>query len=198
MKHLAKKILWSLLPIVIHLISSHLLAQEQSKGDQTSVSKEEATVSAPDLADIIPKAAKLSGELAILENRVRDLLDVSEFEKNYARIEENLKSPAAQLQQVTDSKDIRLKKLVELRKVIEWENELFEEISRPLNEEIRKFGTWRNDWQAEKQRWDKWQPNLLEDGDFAQLKTTFEKTKDTIDKALQIVLSHLNLMLAVE
>lgn len=155
-------------------------------------------MSAPDLADIIPKAAKLSGELTILENRVRDVLDVSEFEKKYARIEENLKGPAAQLQQIKDSKDIRVKKLVELSKVIERENELFEETSRPLNETIRQIGAWRNDWQTEKQRWNQWQPILLGDGDFAQLNSTFEKTKDTIDKALEIVLSQLNSMLAVQ
>ncbi len=198
MKHLAKKILWSLLPIVILLISSHLLAQEQSKGDQTSRTKQDVAVSAPDLADIIPKAAKLSGELAILENRVRDVLDVSELEIKYARIEENLKGPAAQLQQIKDSKDVRLIKLVELSKVIERENELFEEISLPLSEGIRQFGAWRNDWQTEKQRWNQWQPILLADGDFSQLNSTFEKTKDTIDKALEIVLSQLHSMLAIQ
>jgi hypothetical protein len=198
MRYLAKKILRSVLPIVVLLVSSHVFAQEQLKGDQTTGAKQDVAVSAPDLAEIIPKAAKLSGDLAILENRVRDVLDISEFEKKYAGIEENLKGPAAQLQQIKDSKGIRLKKLVELRKVIERENELYEEISRPLSEGIRQFGAWRNDWQAEKQRWNEWQPILLEDGDFAQLKSTFEKAKDTIGKALEIVLSQLNSMLAVQ
>jgi len=198
MRHLAKKILRSVLPIAVLLISSHVLAQEQSKGDKISATKQDVAVSAPDLADIIPKAAKLSGELAILENRVRDVLDVSEFEKKYAMIEENLKGPAAQLQQIKDSKDVRLKKLVELRKVIEQDNELFEEINRPLSEAIRQFGAWRNDWQTEKQRWNEWQPILLEDGDLAQLKSAFDEAKDTIDKALEIILSQLNSMLAVQ
>ncbi len=198
MRHLAKKILRIVLPIAVLLISSHVLAQEQSNGDQISATKQDVAVSAPDLADIIPKAAKLSGELAILENRIRDVLDVSEFEKKYAMIEENLKGPAAQLQQIKDSKDVRLKKLVELRKVIEQDNELFEEINRPLSEAIRQFGAWRNDWQAEKQRWNEWQPILLEDGDLAQLKSAFDEAKDTIDKALEIILSQLNSMLAVQ
>jgi small-conductance mechanosensitive channel len=87
---------------------------------------------------------------------------------------------------------------VELRKVIERENELFEEISLPLSEGIRQFGAWRSDWQAEKQRWNEWQPILVEDEDLVQLKSTFEKVKDTIDKALEIVLSQLNSMLAVQ
>jgi hypothetical protein len=66
MRHLAKKVLRTVLPIVVVLISSHVFAHEQLKGDQTTGAKQDVAVSAPDLADIIPKAAKLSGELAIL------------------------------------------------------------------------------------------------------------------------------------
>ena len=94
----------------------------------------------------------MAADLATLENRVSGVPDVSELEKKYARIEENLKDPATQLQQIKDAKDGRLNKPVELRKVIEREEQLFEEISRPLSEAIRQFGAWRNAWQAEKQR----------------------------------------------
>ena len=198
MRQPARKILRVVLPIVVLLIWSHVLAQEQSNGDQTPETKRDLSGSIPDLADIIPKAAKLSGDLAALENRVTGVLEVSEFEKKYAEIEENLKGPAAQLQQVKDSKDGKFHKLVELRKVIERQNKLLEEISRPLNEAIRQFGVWRNDWQAQKQHWNQWQSALLEDGDIDQLKSTFEKATDTIDKALEIVLAQLNSMLAVQ
>jgi small-conductance mechanosensitive channel len=198
MRNFAKKILRVVLPMAVLLISSHVLAQEQSSGDQTSGTKRDVSVSAPDLADIIPKATKLSADLATLENRASGLPDVAEFEKTYARIEENLKVPAAQLQQIKDSKDGRLNKLVELRKVIEREKELFEEISRPLSEAIRQFGAWRNAWQVEKQNWSQWESAIVEDGDLAQLKATFEKAKVTIDKALEIVLSQLNSMLTAQ
>jgi len=198
MRHSAKKILRFVLPIAVILISSHGLAIEQSDGDQPSGKKQDVSVSAPDLADIIPKAAKLSGELAILENRIADVLDISEFEKKYASIEENLKDPAARLQQIKDSKDGSLSKLVEIRKVIERENGLLEEISRPLGETIRQFGTWRKDWLVEKQQWNEWQNALLEDGDLDQLKSIFTSAKDTIDKALKIVNSQLGSMLTVQ
>ena len=62
---------------------------------------------------------------------------------------------------------------MQLRKVIKREYELFKENSLPLSEEIRQFGAWRNDWQSEKQRWSKWQPVLVEDGDLVELKSTF-------------------------
>ena len=112
MRNFAKKILRVVLPMAVLLISSHVLAQEQSSGDQTSGTKRDVSVSAPDLADIIPKATKLSADLATLENRASGLPDVAEFEKTYARIEENLKVPAAQLQQIKDSKDGRLNKII--------------------------------------------------------------------------------------
>ena len=118
MRHPAKKIFRVVLPIAVILLSSHVLAQEPSGGDQTAETKQDVSVSAPDLADIIPKTAKLSADLTILENSVAGVLDISEFEEKYARIEENLKEPAAKLQQIKDSKDVKLDKLVEIRRAI--------------------------------------------------------------------------------
>jgi potassium efflux system protein len=154
--------------------------------------------SAPDPAEVIPKATKLAADLAALKNKVTEAPDVPEFEKKVGGIKENLKDPAAQLQQIKEAKDGRLNKLVELRKVIEQENKLFEEISRPLGEAIHQFGTWRNDWLAEKRQWNQWQSALLEEGDLAPLQSTFARAKDTIDKALEIVVSKLNSMLAAQ
>jgi small-conductance mechanosensitive channel len=175
-----------------------VLAQEPSDGDQTPETKRDVSVSAPDLADIIPKATKLSGDLATLKNSVTGVLDISEFEEKYVRVEENLQGPAAQLKQIKNSKDVKLNELVEIKRVIERENELLEDISRPLGEAIRQFGAWRNDWQAEKQQWNEWQSVLLEDGDLDQLKSIFANAKDTIEKALEIVNSQLGSLLTVQ
>jgi small-conductance mechanosensitive channel len=173
-------------------------AQEQPNGDQTSGIKRDEYKSAPDLSDIIPAATKLSADLAILKNSVTGVLDIAEFERKYARIEENLKNPTAQLQQIKKSKDVRLNKLVEIKRVLERENKLLEEISRPLGETIRRFGAWRNDWQAQKQQWKQWQSALLADADLDQLKSIFAKAMGTIEKALEIVNSQLASMLTVQ
>ena len=194
----AKIILRRVLPIALILISGHVCAQEQPNGNQISETKQDVSSSAPDLSDIIPAATKLSADLAILKNRITGVLDISEFEEKYARIEENLKDPAAQLEQIKESKDVRLNKLVEIKRVLERENELLEEISRPLGETIRRFGAWRNDWQAHKQKWNQWQSVLLADADLDQLKSTFAKATGTIEKALEIVNSQLASMLPVQ
>jgi small-conductance mechanosensitive channel len=198
MKNPVEKILTIALAIAIFLIPRYALPQEQPNGDQPKEIKQEKTESAPDLAEVIPKVTKLAADLVALENRVSAAPDVSEFEKKVAGIEESLKEPATQLQQIRDAKDGRLNKLVELRKVIERENKLFEEISKPLGEAIHQFGTWRNDWLAEKQQWSQWQSTLLEEGDLTPLQSTFARAKDTIDRALEVVVSKLNSMLAAQ
>jgi small-conductance mechanosensitive channel len=179
-------------------MSSIVLAQEQSNVDQNNAAKQDKSISSKGLAEIIPKAAKLSGDLAILENRVTHILDISEFEKKYATIEENLKGFTGQLKQIEDSKDSRSYKLMDIRKVIDRENELLEEINEPLNRAIRQIEEFRVNWQAEKQKWNQWKSILLEDRDLPQLNLTLEKANDTIDKALGIANSQLNSMLTVQ
>lgn len=97
MRFPAKKILGILLSMGMLLISSQLVAQEQSPGDKTSGAKQESPAAVPDLADITPLASKLSGRLKVLEIRITDLLDVPAFESKYAVTEANLTRQADQL-----------------------------------------------------------------------------------------------------
>ncbi|EFK11712.1 conserved hypothetical protein [delta proteobacterium NaphS2] len=94
--------------------------------------------------------------------------------------------------------DGRFNKLVALREAIEREKKRFEEVNKPFSKAIDQLGTWRNEWLAEKQKWNHWQSVLLGEGDLAQLQPTFAKANDTIDKALRIVVSKLNAMLAAQ
>ena len=198
MRYPAKKILSVVLPIAVFLLASHVFAQEQTSGDQTPATTRDKSVPAPDLADIIPQATKLSADLAMLKNRVRDLLDVSGFEKNYAGIEKKLQGAAAQLQQIKDSKDGDPDKFAEIRMVIERQHELLEAISQPLGETIRQLGAWRNHWQAQKQQWNTWLPIVLKDGELDPLQSIFAKAMATIDEALEIIHSQLGQMLTVQ
>ena len=198
MRYPAKKILSVVLPIAVFLLASHVFAQEQTSGDQTPATTRDKSVPAPDLADIIPQATKLSADLAMLKNRVRDLLDVSGFEKNYAGIEKKLQGAAAQLQQIKDSKDGDPDKFAEIRMVIERQKELLEEISQPLGETIRQLGAWRNHWQAQQQQWNTWQSIILKDGELDPLQSIFAKAMATIDEALEIIHSQLGQMLTVQ
>ena len=77
MKNPAKKILTVILAIAIFLIPGYAPSQEQSNAEQTSATKQDVSVTAPDLAEIIPKATKLSADLVALKNKVTDGPDVS-------------------------------------------------------------------------------------------------------------------------
>ena len=193
-----KKILVVVLPMAVLLLLSHGLAQEKSQGEKTSGAERELSAPAPNLADIIPLAGKLSGRLAALENRVVGLLDVSEIERECAEIEANLKGPAGQLQQLKEAKDYKYNKLVELKGILGKENRLFEEINKPFSQAIHQLGAWRKEWLTEKNHWDKWQSALLMEGELDQLKSTFEKAHDTIGTALNLIIPHLEAMLAAQ
>ena len=194
----AKKILGIVLAIAVILISSHVLAQKQSPGGKTSGAKQESPAPVPDLADIMPLMSKLSGRLEVLEISVTGLLDVSAFESKYAVIEANLTRQTDQLLRLKDSKDYRLKKLMKLREAIKRENESFEKINMPLREKIRQAGAWRKEWLTEKKRWNEWQPYMLEEGAFDQLKWIFVKANDTINTALNLVLQQLEVILTFQ
>ena len=199
MKNFKKKILGAVLPIAMLLISSHVFANQQSKDDKTPVDKPEITVSIPGLGKIIPSAAKLSDRLALLEYKVKNVLDVSELEKRYAEIDENLKDPSDQLQKLKDTKELKFNKLVELKYAIELENDLFEKISRPLSKDIRKVGAWRKEWLAEKKHWNEWQSSLSKESkELEQVKLTFTNANNTIDTALNLISRELEVMLTLQ
>jgi len=199
MKNFKKKILGTVLPIALLLISSHVFANRQSQDDKTPVDKPVITVFAPGLGKIIPSAAKLSDRLALLEYKVKNVLDVSELEKRYAEIEKNLKNPSDQLQKLKDAKVLKFNKLVELKYAIELENELFERISRPLSKDIRKVGAWRKEWLAEKKHWNEWQSSLSKEGrELKQIKSTFTNANNTIDTALDLISRELEVMLMLQ
>jgi small-conductance mechanosensitive channel len=198
MKNYAKKILGAILLIAVLLLSSKVPAHEQSQVDQTSTAKAEAPAPALDLAVIIPLAATLSSRLTALENQLTGLLNISEVESKLAEIEANLMDPAVQLQQLKDSKDYRFKKLVALREAIEHENKSFEQINEPLSKAIRQLGTWRTEWLAEKKRWNELRSSLYEEGALDQFDSTFAKANETIDTALNLILSQLTAVLTAQ
>jgi len=193
-----KQILRVVLLMSVFLISGYALAQEQPPGVQTSGEKQELPGAVPELAEIIPLSTKLYGRLAVLENKLAVIPDISEFQKKYDEIEANLKVPADKLQKIKDSKVYSYTELRELKDEIEWQNELFEKISVPLSRSISQLGTWRTDCLMEKERWNGWQSSMPKESEFDQIKLTFSKANDTINRALELIVPKLETMLTVQ
>jgi small-conductance mechanosensitive channel len=184
--------------MAVFLTSSYVLAQEPSQGDQGPDVREASIVEIPDLADIIPLETKLTGRLAVLENQIADLPDVSAVQDDYTEVESSLKDLTGKVQRLKETREYRYRNLVDLREAIGKENKFFEKTSKPLNQSIRQLGAWRTEWLAEKQRWNKWQSVVLEDADFDQLKSTFAKATVTIDTALNLLIPQLETFLSLQ
>jgi small-conductance mechanosensitive channel len=153
---------------------------------------------APDLADIIPMASDLAGRVTLLENSIKGGPNTVEFESRYEGVEKSLEEIAAQIKPLKDSEGYKYNKLVALKDGIKNNDELLKEISRPVNRSVSQLGAWREEWLAEKERWGEWQVTLLEDDELDRLKSTFSEAKGTIDKALDLIQSRLDLLLAVQ
>ena len=194
----AKKIIGLILPLAVLLISIHMTAHAKSPIDQPSDSGRKLSVSAPDLAEVVPSATKLKGRLAAQKIGVAGLPDISEFETNFEGFAATLEGYRGQLQGLKNAKDFRYRKLLALREAIRKEDRLFEETSRPVSDSIRQLETWRMEWLAEKNQWREWQTVFHKEKGLDQLTSTFEKAHKTIDTALDLILTKLRAMLSVQ
>ncbi|MEN8693035.1 MAG: mechanosensitive ion channel domain-containing protein [Desulfobacterales bacterium] len=184
--------------IAVLLTPNNGLSQEATSANQPPPAEQEIPATAPDLADIVPLAAKLSGRLADLEKKIYAEKDISEHERNYDGIEADLNDLDAQLERLKSTKGFKYTKLVEIRQAVDNQNDTYEAVNAPLNKSIRQLGEWRNQWLAEKKQWSQWQSSLQEEEEFDELERTFRKANDTIDSAIDLILSRLEAMLTVQ
>ena len=162
------------------------------------MAEEEKSAVIPDLADLIPLAADLSGRLAVLEKRATAGVDLSPVKKSLSTIEANLQSHVVQLERLEAAKTWPYHQLVDLEAAAEAEAAALERVNKSLTGEIRRLGALRKEWLAEKNRWNEWQSSLLKEEPPAKVKSTFAKAQQTIDKALDIIRQELEPLLAVQ
>ena len=110
--------------------------------------EEEKSAVIPDLADLIPLAADLSGRLAVLEKRVAAGVDLSPVKKSLSTIEANLQSHVVQLERLEAAKTWPYHELVDLEAAAEAEAAALERVNKSLTGEIRRIGALRKEWLA--------------------------------------------------
>lgn len=181
--------------LLLLLSSNNTAAQEASQAEPIASVQAEEVSTAPDISEIIPMAAELSGRLAALENKVRSKLDPASLRNKYTEIEANLDRDTDRLKQLTGSDDYRTAKLLVLREEIEKQDEKLVVASKPLKKEIRQIETLRKEWLAEKKRWGQWQSSWPDDGSSDQVISIFAKAHDTIETGLNLIGPQLETML---
>jgi potassium efflux system protein len=198
MRLLATNVFVTALLVALCLIPGRLLAQEQPQGEGPLAAQKESAEALPDLDKVIPLSAELSGRLAVLESMIVHMPDFSVVERQYITIGTRLKGPADQLQKFGERRDYRYANLVDIKRQLEREQELFTRISPPVNKAIHQLGTWRKEWLAEKERWNRWQSAMPEERQLKQINSAFAKANLTIDGALELIRPKLEELLAIQ
>ena len=173
-------------------------AQDKSGGTIKSATKKDAPVATPDISDIIPLATKLEAELAVMENKLNDLLDIKQVESEFETLHKQLKTPEESIASLKKIKKKSYNSLIALKNALDKDNKSFEEISEPLKEAISQLGKWRNEWLKEKKQWHQWEIDLQKEGTLKPLDLTFAKADANIEKALHLILPRLESLLKLQ
>ena len=186
-----------LLSAILFLAVSGLAAEQipEKQGDEAP---QTTSVPLPDLAEIVPLEVKLTTRLKALESQLQGGLDIAALENRYAEIGADFDELSETLQQSKKSEVYKYNKLVDLREVAKQKRVDFAGVNRPVTQLIRRLGSLRKEWQSEATHWNEWQASLLSDGGFEQLRPIFMEAAETIDSAMDQLLSRLELLLTVQ
>ncbi|MGA9270513.1 MAG: hypothetical protein WBV45_07825, partial [Lutimonas sp.] len=183
------------------LCSIYAQAEEGEPTDQQAESAAEASpviTPVPDLAEIVPLEVKLAGRVKDLEKKLQTGLDSELLEKSYVELKSALAELEDKLETLNQTEQYKYNKLVDLRELLKRKSDTFELVNKPLSLAIRNLGALRKEWQAEEVRWNEWQAALLKEGEFEQLRSIFERASESINTALDLILSRLDSLLAVQ
>ena len=188
------KIVGYLLVVMLAMLPSITLAAEPS--EQTPADGQQTkSIALPDISEIIPKAAELSGKLAALENKIQSKLDLDLFTERYTHIKTNIDQYTHELETLKTSGDYRTTKLIVLRQNIDREHERLSFFSNPLRREVRRLGQWRREWVAEQKQWNQWQAAWLEQDVPEQIQLVFTEANGKITAGLDLIGPQLAIML---
>lgn len=173
-------------------------ASEQKQEQKTISTQLNADTAVPDLAEIIPLSAELSGLLANLKNNLNHIDNLVSIDKEYAAVATDLEKFAAEYNKIKETAGYNTAKIYALRRTVAKKKIALEDIGKPLKDEIRRIDNWNTQWQLLKTRWEYWQSSLLRDQAPEQLKLAFRKTHGTIDTGLDLVMHRLEQMLVLQ
>ena len=198
MKNSTHIIFCNALLFLVIFMSAHALASEQQKEKTSSTATQKQDVKVPELAEIIPLSAKLSGRFAELTNNLKQVPDSSVVDQEYVQVATDLKGFTSKLYQLKKSDRYNLAKIYALSQAVANQESLLENVGKPLINEIRLLDGWKTKWLSEKVNWDNWQSSLLKDQPPEHLKLAFKKSTKLINTSLELVTQHLEHMLALQ
>jgi len=150
------------------------------------------------ISDLISFSTELSGRLSALQRNVELDFDLSGFEKDLAKTQEQLKVLSVKLKEIKADGRLGSQRLSELRvEIVELDKE-FEKICKPFASHIKKVERWSNEWSQDKVRLLTLDSSLSKDESYKMMRPTIIRAKETIDKAKKLISDNLKLLLATE
>ena len=180
------------------LVPGYVLANQQQEENQAADTNQKPDTPVPDLTEIIPLSANLSGYFSHLKNSLQQVDDFSAVEAEYAAIGDELLTFTGEFDQFKEAGAYNYSKIFVLRQAIAAKKGRLESISKPLTNEIRRVYAWKTEWLSKKERWEAWQSSLLKNQPPEQLKRVFSKALGTIDTGLELVMQRIENMLALQ
>ena len=174
-----------------------LAAQEPASAPSTAVAPTPQP-DVPHLADLIPQATALIDRFAKLETTLKGGPDPSEVQNKLLEIHSNLKKYAGKLQKLKTTAIAGGGQLLKLQLEMTSMGEVLKGIQRSVTEELRTLVDLQNEWVKEQEQWKTWRIALLSDESPPEIKSAFDKTDHTIDKAFGLILPKLRPLLTLQ
>lgn len=187
MKFRAAKIFWVVLLAALFLMPSGVGSQEQPPTPPPTPVKPQQPPEAPDLAELVLRANELSKRLVVLETKIDHGLDLSAFENRLAKIEARLEKYPSIIQELKAYPILNYEELLSYKDSIRLNAKSLEALVDPVSKAVSNLAAAREQWLAERKRWQEWKTVLPADETLDEVKTTFNRAQNTIDAALQSI-----------
>jgi small-conductance mechanosensitive channel len=184
--------------ILAVLLSPEKLPAQELKGPQPPASVIDQQAAVPELADLIPLATALSGNLASLERTIAEAGNLSQVEQQLGKINALVDEYARQLPALKNSFDLRAGRLPDLKADIESAGDTLTEVNKFVTAKVKTFGNLRKEWLAEQKQWNAWQAALLKEEPLEEITATMTKAQGTIATALGLLRQQLEPLLATQ
>jgi hypothetical protein len=184
--------------LLAFLFSPERLIAQEPQGTQSPAAVTEQPPAVPELADLIPLTAALSGRLSSLERTIAGGVDLSRIEQQLGEISALVDEEAKQFLALQASFDPRAGRLPQLKAEIESVGDTLTEVSKSVTAKVRTFANLRKVWLAEQQQWNAWQATLGKTELLEEITATVTKAQGIIDTALDLLRQQLKPLLALQ
>jgi len=157
-----------------------------------------APAQVPSLAEVVYQAGALGQRLNALTRRIEA---VDGLEKTAARLKEvNARADLFQARfAAIDAEDLQsYQQLAALKGEVRDEADAVQRLVGSLTESVQRVERWRQNWMAEKERWQTWRSSLGADLGLTSVAGALDRAEKDIGQALDLIARKLEPMLAVQ